>query len=90
MNEAAENTGGGQLDFFGADRMTLGDGYAALAQLDLDKAASIFGGLSLRNAGFSDSREGHAMAVAWSDILWNLETLPPEEAAIRFWDEIRS
>ena len=58
-----------QLDLFGLERIKLGEGYAALARLDLDKAASIFGDLIRENPGFAEAAEGKSMAVEWSDTL---------------------
>lgn len=79
-----------QLDLFGQDRIKLGEGYAALARLDLDKAASIFSGLIMENPDFAEAAEGKAMAMEWSDALWQIESLKPEVAAVSLWERIRS
>ncbi len=79
-----------QLDLFGLDRMKLGEGYAALSALDLDRAASIFNSLTLDKPDFGDAREGFVMAAAWSDILWEMETRGPQDSAVFLWEKIQS
>jgi tetratricopeptide (TPR) repeat protein len=80
----------GQLDLFGIDRIKLGEGYAALKQLDLDRAASIFNELILENHDFSDANQGYAMAVEWSDTLWDVETRIHQESATVLWHKIQT
>ena len=79
-----------QLDLFGLDRIKLGEGYAALSRLDLDRAASIFNGLIQGNPDFDDARQGFVMAAAWSDILWESETRGPQAAVAFLWEKIQS
>lgn len=79
-----------QLDLFGLDRIRLGEGYAALARLDLDRAASIFNGLTIENPDFTDAKEGFAMGAAWGDILWELENRSPQDALVFLWEKIQS
>ena len=85
-----ESVGDCQLDLFGLDRIKLGEGYAALARLDLDRAASLFSDLALEKPDFGDATQGYGMAVAWSDILWELETRGPQEAAVFLWEKIQT
>jgi tetratricopeptide (TPR) repeat protein len=85
-----EPAGEEQLDLFGQDRIRLGEGYAALARLDLDRAATIFNGFALENPAFGDAKQGFAMASAWSDILWDLETRGQQDAAVFLWEKIRT
>jgi tetratricopeptide (TPR) repeat protein len=79
-----------QLDLFGQDRIKLGEGYAALARLDLDKAASIFGDLVRENPQFADAADGKAMALEWGDALWGIESLNSEAAALALWEKVGS
>jgi hypothetical protein len=80
----------GQLDLFGLDRMKLGEGCAALARLDLDRAAAIFNALTLENPDFADAKQGYAMAAAWSDNLWELETRGQRDAAVFLWGKVQT
>lgn len=89
MEECAIETDG-QLDLFGQERIKLGEGYAALARLEPDKAAAIFGDLVRENPDFADAAEGKAMAIEWGDSLWEIESLKPEAAALSLWDKVRS
>jgi len=79
-----------QLDFFGMDRIRLGEGYAALAKLELDRAASIFNELILANPDFVDAKQGYVIATAWSEILWELETRCPQDAVAFLWEKIQT
>ncbi len=79
-----------QFDLFGLDRIKLGEGYAALARLDLDKAASIFGDLVRDDPQFADAVDGKAMALAWGDVLRGIESLNGAAAALSLWEKIRS
>lgn len=79
-----------QFDLFGQDRIKLGDGYASLAKLELDKAASIFGDLIRDNPLFADAADGKAMALEWGDALWGIESLNDEAAALSLWEKIGS
>lgn len=85
-----EPAGEAQLDLFGLDRIKLGEGYAALARLDLDRAAAIFNELALGNPDFGDAKQGYAMAAAWSDILWESETRGQQDAGVFLWEKIRT
>jgi tetratricopeptide (TPR) repeat protein len=79
-----------QFDLFGQARIKLGDGYASLARLDLDKAASIFGDLIRDNPQFADAADGKTMALEWGDALWGIESLNCEAAALSLWEKIGS
>lgn len=79
-----------QLDLFGLERIKLGEGYAALARLDLDRAASIFGDLIMENPDFAEAAEGEAMALEWSDALRATGSFTPEAAALSLWERLRS
>ncbi len=85
-----EKTVESQLDLFGQDRIKLGEGYAALARLDLDKAASIFGDLIRENPQFADAADGKTMALEWGDVLWGIESLNSEAAALSLWKKVGS
>jgi len=79
-----------QFDLFGQDRIKLGDGYAALARLDLDKAASIFGDLIREDPQFTDAVDGKTLALEWGDMLWSIDALDSEAAALALWQKVRS
>lgn len=85
--EAADDC---QLDLFGWERIKLGEGYAALARLELERAAAVFGDLLRQKPDFTDAKEGCAMAMAWGDVLWEMETRSQETAAAFLWERIRS
>jgi tetratricopeptide (TPR) repeat protein len=79
-----------QLDLFNWDRIKVGEGFNALAMLDLQAAAAIFEDTLQKWHGYPDAVAGHRMAFDWLDFLKKTETLKKEDAVIFFWEKIKS
>ncbi len=69
-----------QLDLFSWDRIKVGEGFNALAMLDLQVASAIFEDILQKWHGHPDAVAGHRMAFDWIDFLKKTETLKKEDA----------
>lgn len=79
-----------QLDLFSRDRIKVGEGFNALAMLDLQVVATIFEDILQKWHGHPDAVAGHRMAVDWIDFLKKIETLKKEDVVIYLWEKIKS
>jgi tetratricopeptide (TPR) repeat protein len=77
-----------QLDLFTWDRIKVGEGFRALARLDLAKAVGMFEDVLSKWHGHPDAAGGLRMAGAWGESLRRAETLQKEDAVAFLWERI--
>jgi hypothetical protein len=70
-----------QLNLFSWDRVQVGEGLEALAQLDFRKVEGIFARLLSRFPGHPEASAGLTMATDWASVLETTSALKKHDAA---------
>jgi tetratricopeptide (TPR) repeat protein len=79
-----------QLDLFTWDRVKVGEGFSALAELDFARAILVFQNVLSKWPGHPDASAGLRMAATWADCLREAETPHERETVTSLWERIRS
>jgi tetratricopeptide (TPR) repeat protein len=78
-----------QLSLFSAERLKVGEGFDALSELDLVRAAALFDEVLDKNPDVSDARSGRAAVAYWQRIMKQMQALDGPEKPELLWQRIK-
>lgn len=78
-----------QLSLFSADRLKVGEGFEALAELDLERAGELFDTVLAKKPEVSDAVAGREIVAYWQTVMDQCQELDGREHAGFIWQRVK-